>query len=388
MEATVIVKSYRARVRLRAGLITWALIGLMSSVSLAANNDAPTIKPEDIKNALGMSFYLQMGYTFNGHASTPGDASAENDLRLFDRTAKRMTMDLAEIVFSREPKNGVVGYKIKGAAGEVANEVQALSMSSSVSGTARSSSFNIVEAEVSYVAPLGKGVRISAGKTESFLGAEKLEAIDNPNYSRSFLFTYAKPIMQTGIGASSVLGQRANAALYLLNGWDDLSDYSKGKAVGLHVDTVAVRGTVLQANYFYGIRDTNSARDGRDVLDLIATLTPAKPFSITVNYDSGWLQDAVPTGTAKWSGVSAVARYAINDAYACSVRGETFRDADGFRTGTQQTLTEYTVTPEVRLAGGLVLRLEYRHDSSNKQSFNNNSKNYQDTGSVAALYKW
>ena len=61
---------------------------------------------------------------------------------------------------------------------------------------------------------------------------------------------------------------------------------------------------------------------------------------------------------------------------------------DGVRTGTIQKLTEFTVTPEIRLAGGLVVRPEYRHDSSNKESFYNGTKKSQDTYALAAMYRW
>ncbi len=59
-----------------------------------------------------------------------------------------------------------------------------------------------------------------------------------------------------------------------------------------------------------------------------------------------------------------------------------------FRTGTSQKLTEVTVTPEIRLAGGLIVRPEYRHDSSDKQSFDNGTKKSQDTIALNAMYRW
>jgi hypothetical protein len=47
-----------------------------------------------------------------------------------------------------------------------------------------------------------------------------------------------------------------------------------------------------------------------------------------------------------------------------------------------------TLTWEIRLNGGLVLRPEYRHDSSDVASFDNGTKNSQNTVALGAMYRW
>jgi hypothetical protein len=81
-------------------------------------------------------------------------------------------------------------------------------------------------------------------------------------------------------------------------------------------------------------------------------------------------------------------KYDFNDTYSLSVRGEYFDDKGGSRTGAVQKLKEVTVTPEIRLVGGLILRPEYRHDTSDKQSFDNGTKKSQDTIALGAMYRW
>ena len=121
----------------------------------------------------------------------------------------------------------------------------------------------------------------------------------------------------------------------------------------------------------------------------MATIKPIKPLSIILNYDDAQEDHISATGgTAKWSGLAGIVKYDINETFSIAVRGEYFDDKDGVRTGTAQKLKEVTVTPEIRLANGIILRPEYRHDSSDKESFDNGTKKSQDTVALGAMYRW
>jgi hypothetical protein len=73
-----------------------------------------------------------------------------------------------------------------------------------------------------------------------------------------------------------------------------------------------------------------------------------------------------------------------------NLRGESFDDSDGARTGFRQHMWEVTVTPEFRVHKHLVVRPEYRHDESNVNSFvastDGRMVNTQDTFAVNALF--
>ena len=71
---------------------------------------------EEIKNLLGMSIYLQGGYTFN--FSTPD--SMTNEQRIFDKKGNTFLIDLAQIQFAKDASVGEVGYKLKLSYGETA----------------------------------------------------------------------------------------------------------------------------------------------------------------------------------------------------------------------------------------------------------------------------
>ena len=199
------------------------------------------LNPDDLKKALGMSIYVQGGYTYNGNASSltgvPGDPGQENNLRVFDHKADSFGLDLAQIVFAKDPAVGAIGYKVKISAGETAKFIHSTGLVSSASDDP----FDLTEAYLSYVAPLGKGLRFDYGKMVTYHGAEVIEAIDNPNYSRSFLFNYAIPFTHTGLKMSYAFTDAVSASVHVVNGWDNSTDNNTAKTIGLSVYVAPAR---------------------------------------------------------------------------------------------------------------------------------------------------
>lgn len=340
----------------------------------------------ELKDALGMSIYVQAGYTYNGNAST----GEQNDLRWFDHNANGFQVDLAELVFLKDPSAGEAGYKMKIVAGEIAQLVHAVGL-----GDAGADSFDITEAYVSYIAKVGSGLRFDFGKMGTFIGAEVMEAKDNPNYSRSFLFNYAEPLTHTGVKVGYAPVESLSLAVLAVNGWDNATDNNKAKSYGVSIGFTPAEMFSASVNAIQGAEQADNSRDKRTLVDVVATIKPAKPLTIILNYDRGQEENVdgtlLPSGVtdkAKWSGVSAVAKYDINDTYSLAVRGEYFDDVHGYRTGTVQKMKEVTVTPEIRLDGGLIVRPEYRHDMSNAQSFKDGTKKSQDTIALGVMYSW
>jgi putative OmpL-like beta-barrel porin-2 len=353
------------------------------------------LKPDEVKSALGISFYVQGGYTYNGNATDGATKSSENDLRVFDHKANSFGVDLAQIVALKDvTKAGDGGYKIKLSTGETAKWIHARGLSGATLDKPQfgegTDTIDVTEAYVSYLAPVGKGLRFDAGKMVTYFGAEVIEAIDNPNYSRSFLFNYAIPFTHTGVKASYAFTDTLNASFHVVNGWDNAEDNNSGKCVGVSLGYAPAEIFSGYVNFMTGPEQDNNSSNKRTLVDLVATIKPMKPLSFILNYDDGKEDKAIATtgADAKWSGFAGIVKYDFNDKFSLAVRGESFDDKDGFRTGTVQKLTEVTVTPEIRLTGGVILRPEYRHDSSDKQSFDNGTKKSQDTVALAAMYRW
>jgi hypothetical protein len=365
-------------------------LALISATGVLAEEAKPAgLKPDDVKNALGMSFYLQGSYTYNGNASQMTTGSGENDLRWLDHSANSFTLDLAQIVILKDPTApGTAGFKMKISAGEWAKLIHATGLGTQPTGTANPESFDLTEAYVSYIAGVGKGLRFDFGKMGTFVGAEVLEAKDNPNYSRSFLFNYAEPLTHTGLKMGYAFTDAVNAALFVVNGWDNATDNNKAKTYGLSIGLTPAEVFSASINLLQGAEQTDNSSNMRTLVDLVATIKPTKQLTIILNYDDGKEEKVVAGADAKWSGLSGIVKYDLTDKYTVALRGETFDDKDGFRTGTVQKLKEMTLTFDAKLDGGLILRPEYRHDSSDKQSFDNGTKKTQDTIALGVMYSW
>jgi hypothetical protein len=386
-----IVTSFGLKIGFLVFCVTAALVAPVFAEDVKLST--PAVSADDIKKALGISFYVQGGYTYNGHASDGVTKDSENDLRLFDHKANSFSLDLAEIVIFKDAVTAdSAGYKIKLSMGEAAKWLHArglsgapLSQSQIGEGT---DPIDVTEAYMIYVAPIGKGLRFDLGKMLTYFSAETNEAIDNPNYSRSFLFNYAIPITHTGLMMGYGFTDALNANFYIVNGWDNAEDNNTGKSLGVCIGYAPAEVFSGYINYMTGPEQDSNSRNIRTLVDLVATIKPVKPLSFILDYAYGMEDNAVVTGNAKWSGYTAVAKYDFNDKYSLSVRGEFFDDTNGFRTGTKQKLSEVTLTPEIRLANGLIVRPEYRHDMSDKSSFDNGTKKFQDTIALGAMYRW
>ena len=361
-----------------------ATAAFASPVFAAEESKSTTIvlNTDDIKKALGLSIYLQGGYNYNFN----GPESGLNDWRVFDQKANSFTLDLAQIVFAKDPAIGNVGFKLKLSAGETAKWIHSAGLGNA------NDPFDLTEAYISYVAPLGKGVRFDFGKWATFFGAEVIEAKDNVNYSRSFLFNYAIPFTHTGLKVGYSITDALTVGLHMVNGWDNATDNNKGKSYGASIGFAPVEQFSTIVNVMSGPEQASNNSNYRSLVDVVTTIKPIKPLTIILNYDYGYeskFTDSAGTylGGSHWSGISAITKVDINDMHSVALRGEYFRDDNAARTGFVQELKEVTLTWETRLVGNLILRPEYRHDWSNKATFDG-AKKQQDTLALGVMYTW
>ena len=365
-----------------------------------------TMTVDEIRKALGVSFYFQGGYVYN----TRNPSSQENDLRIFDHSANSFSLDLAQIRFQRDADAGGLGYNFKFSFGETAKFIhsrglgpQTLSPQTSP-GVTDTTPFDLTQAFVTYNAPLGKGLQFSFGKFVAPETAEVIEAIDNFNYSRSFLFNYAVPFTLTGLKAYYAFSDAFNAAFYLVNGWDNTDDNNAGKTVGLSFGVTPVQPFNMAFNFLYGPEQDHNNSNERFLFDWVGTFTATKNLTFVLNTDWATEQNvptALGTHEARWYGIAGYTKYSFNDWFAVALRGEWFNDPEGVRTftaltsntstptmstGIGQTLKEGTFTTEFKVAKNLILRPEYRHDWSDQHSFDAGRYKTQNTLSVDVMY--
>ncbi len=209
------------------------------------------------------------------------------------------------------------------------------------------------------------------------LGAEVIEARDNFNYSRSFLFNFAVPFTHTGFMAGYKFSEAFTANLYLVNGWDVSTDNNKGKTVGASFVVTPVDPLQLTFNFMYGPEQANNNSSNRFLFDWIGAFKATKKLTFMANVDYGQEENDPLNGgnNSKWYGVAGYAKYDFTDFFSATIRGEYFDDKDGVRTGIAQKLKEITLNDRVQdRAKNLLLRPEYRHDWSDQNGFDSQQR--------------
>jgi len=344
----------------------------------------PAVSLEEIKNLLGMSIYLQGGYTFN--FSNPD--SLTNEQRLFDKKANTFLIDLAQIQFAKDPAVGGLGYKLKLSYGETAKFIHSAGLGNP------NEAFDLTEAYVDYVAPLGSGLKLRFGKFATCISAEMIEAKDNYNYSRSSLYSFATPFTHTGFMAGYKFSEAFTASLYIVNGWDVADDNNKGKTFGASFAVTPIEPLALTFNFMYGPEQANNTSNNRFIFDWIGAFKATKNLTFMANVDYAYEErDPLNRGkNSEWYGVAGYAKYDFTDFISTSIRVEYFNDKDGVRTGIAQELKEITLTAEFKIAKNLLVRPEYRHDWSTKNGFDSEHNTFdtksQDTIALGMMYTW
>jgi len=343
----------------------------------------PAVSLEEMKNLLGMSIYLQGGYTFN--FSNPD--SMTNEQRLFDKKTNTFLIDLAQIQFAKDAPVGGLGYKLKLSYGETAKFIHSSGLGNP------NESFDLTEAYVDYVAPLGSGLKLRFGKFATYISAEMIEAKDNYNYSRSFLYSFATPFTHTGFMAGYKFSEAFSASLYIVNGWDVADDNNKGKTFGASFAVAPIEPLALTFNFMYGPEQANNTSNNRFIFDWIGAFKATKNLTFMANVDYAYEErDPLNSGrNSEWYGVAGYAKYDFTDFISTSIRVEYFNDKDGVRTGIAQELKEITLTVDFKVAKNLLVRPEYRHDWSTQNAFDSNKTfdtRSQDTVAVGMMYTW
>lgn len=296
--------------------------------------------------------------------------------RTFDIHDRSFNFSLAEVEIEKVPEMGGVGFKLDLAVGEtqeiIVNSIRG-SQGPSVAGDSVSDSDKMFQhASVSYLAPIGRGLRFDAGKFVTHIGGETIETVKNWNYSHSFFYTYGIPFQDNGVRMNYAFTDTFYTELYVLNGWNVTTDNNSGKTWGPTIGWTATPWLTIYANYLTGPEKNDNTSDQRKLFDTQIVLGPfADRWNFMINYDNGKeAKSAAGGGEAIWKGVTGYVRYKVNDAFEPSLRIEKYSDPNGFTTGVAQKLTGYTLTLNTKVGqrkgsgSVLLLRPELRYDRS------------------------
>jgi hypothetical protein len=340
---------------------------LMSPLMFAQDQPAPSASPAPAAAPAAPASVWSVGpidfsglidgyYTYNAnHPQTSPGVPGQNGYYNFNMNANQMSLSMAKLTMSHDADP--VGFRFDLGFGKAFDIIHAAE-------PAGSNSFlrNIEQAYVTVKSK--KGYALDFGQFVTSAGAEVIEAKDNWNYSRSLLFAWAIPYYHFGLRSTLPVGTHFTGGVQLVNGWNNLEDNNSGKTLGF-VGNFTGKKVSWNNNYYTGPENTGTNKGFRNLIDTTLLLTPADKFNAYVNFDYG--HNSFATGpAAEWKGIAGAAKFQLNSKFAITPRMEWFDDTNGYETGTAQTLKEITVTAEYKAAQGILGRLEYRYDWSDK----------------------
>lgn len=289
-------------------------------------------------------------------------SSGQSQLRAFDTTANEPALGWLRLRVARKPR--LFGFRIDLGIGDQAVAYFASDPAAQLYPELSHVLSHVGQAFAT-VAPTSD-VSIDAGKFDTPIGLEDNESLTNWNYSRSFVFTWDEPSLQTGMRATYVISPQVAVAAFWLNGWNanilNGSDMRSYAAAARWRPIAAVEAVVVYAGGLERAPHDPTTLSFRNLVDGYVTYELTRHISLAATADY----------TPQFDGVAGYARYAPSEWLAGAVRAERFADPSGIATGTPQTLAEVTATLEGRrVAYGttVVTRLEYRRDASTADVF-------------------
>jgi len=341
---------------------------------------------KNLSDNLGISVHALVDTGYEHNFNQP--LNNVNNIRVFDEDGFQLTQGNLHI-----ERDGTVGFVTDLNFGQVAN---------TLSGATRYSNINHVGPQwfdptqyyLTYTAPIGSGIALSAGRFVTLLGAETINTYNNLNFneSKGIIFGFGIPFTHTGVRGTYTFNDYVAFTGGLNNGWDNpatasnngpnyegqLAVNNKEKTISLLLNGIWGPNLVAANPAFpNGVGKSNS---NLGAIDPVWTWKPSFIPNMTLQGEYVYGTQSGPvTGnghSGSWSGYGQYVVYDWTPALESATRGEVFDDMDGTRSGTSQTLWEITQTLSYKVPGvtGLLARLEYRHDNSSQNFFSNNNR--------------
>ncbi len=365
--------------RPRNALFLAFLVAIFAAEPVAAQAPSPAPTPTPWYDEIALNGFVSVSYSYN----TNRPDSRTNQYRVFDFDDNSFKIDVAELTFQKAATNpGEAGFRVDAEAGASIPPVSASY------GLFQGEDFDLKQVFVTYVIPLGSGLRVDAGKTITHFNYEYIESWETPNdnATHSFTFGYAIPYTHTGLRASYAFSEQLAGMVMLANGWDNVKDNNSSKTVGGQVAWTPSRLLSVTGNFCTGPERTDVNSDPRTVWELVAQwkLSDRTVFGLDLVY--GTERGAVVPGElATWTGIVGYARLGVSGLFALCLRGEYFADPEGARTGVSQKLKEVTLTPELKVSRHFMFRSDLRIDWSDRPVFEKKGGETSKTQPTVAL---
>ncbi len=242
-----------------------------------------------------------------------------------------------------------------------------------------SNTVHLYTANLSYLAPIGSGLTVTAGIMPTLIGYEVENQNGNFFITRSILWDN-QPVTSTGVTVGYNITDQLSLTVGALNSpindarFDDTNAKSLTSLLAFSAEKF-----YLSAGLNWG-KITGSGNgaaicnpalgvtcDSQGIFDLIATVNPMDKLMIGVNYDYHFSKWANDQDGATANAISVFGTFDIIDSTAIGVRYD-WLGADGpdqFNNG-DRVLEQWEITATVshKITDGLTGKVEYRHDDT------------------------
>lgn len=250
------------------------------------------------------------------------------------------------------------------------------------------------QAYLEVATPYLRGATVKVGHFYTIIGQEAVPSPNNFFYSHAYAMQYGEPFTHTGLLATvpaggsftvnlgAVTGPHGKADNFdkHLSNWNFLGGVNWASEDG---------GTVLAAALTTGGTD-DPGSPNRTIASLVLNQDITDKLHYTVQFDHGSQEGAAAGGgAASWYGLNQYLVYALNGTVSAALRGEWFRDQNGFRvTNVPASYYETTLGMNWKPKPWLLLRTEARFDWTDgpEQVFDGGTRGSQLTiGTNAAI---
>lgn len=227
---------------------------------------------------------------------------------------------------------------------------------------------HVHRANVSYLAPLGNGLTVTAGLFNSLMGYESLYARDNTNYTRSWIADNT-PYMMFGVNAAYPVNDRLTVTTFVINRYYHLAyTVAQPSYGGKWSYALTPRLTAMQTLY-WGPDQTDASLEfwrlyGNHILEW-----KGDEVTVAASYDVGTENIADQPGSPRAfvMGGNLMVKWHVAGPWSVALRPEFYWDRNGRWTGAEQFVKAITSTIEYKLPyrwTNTMLRVEHRYDES------------------------
>ncbi len=227
---------------------------------------------------------------------------------------------------------------------------------------------HIHRANVSYLAPIGKGLTITGGLFNSLIGYESLYAKDNANYTRSWIADNT-PYMMFGVNAKYLVSDTLTVAGFIVNGYYHLSHPNDQPSYGGQWAYKATPRLTVTQTFYGGPDQTNTSLEFWRFYANHIVEWKGDDLTLAASYDIGTENIANRPGNPRAfvTGGNIVARWHVAGPWTVALRPELYWDRNGRWTGSEQFVKAMTSTIEYKVPykwTNTIVRLEHRWDES------------------------